>query len=94
MYFSTGDYIFRVSSSGQCQSLTREMFLSKYDHLLKEHINEIPLKSGKIIFDYYSFENDLIFTNELIRITNFYFNAKSKMIENSNKRIIIEINQQ
>ena len=91
MYFSTGDYIFRISSSGQCLSLTKELFLKQYDQLLKEHQNKIPLKYGKIIFDYDSFEKDSIFTNDLMRLTNFYYKTTSKMIENSKERIVIEI---
>ena len=88
---ATGEYMFRVSSSGACQSLTKEVFLKEYDMLLKEHRDAIILKTGKIVFDYYSFKQDSTFTNELVRITNVYFKTKSKVTENSEERVVIEV---
>lgn len=88
MYFLTGDYMFRISSSGKCDSLTKEVFINKYEKILKEHQNEIPIKSGKIIFDYYSFKKDPILTVKLMKLTELYFKAKTKIIENSDELVI------
>ncbi|MGE0637745.1 MAG: hypothetical protein AB7G44_16845 [Bacteroidia bacterium] len=87
---ATGNYMFKVSSSGACQSLTKEVFLKEYNMLLKEHRDDITLKTGKIVFDYYSFKQDSIFIDELIRITDFHFKTKSAVTENSEERIVIE----
>ncbi|MFT3796501.1 hypothetical protein [Flavobacterium sp.] len=88
MHFIEGDYMFRVSSSGSCESLTSSLFLKKYDEALKNHKNEISIKSGKMVFN--SFEQDTNFANKLAAITNFHFKRKVKIIENSD-RIILQL---
>lgn len=80
--------MFRISSSGKCRSLTKEVFIDTYENLLKEHGNKIPIQSGKIIFDYYSFKTDSMLVTKLRKLTEAYFKQKTKLIDNSNLLII------
>lgn len=56
--------------------------------MLKEHLKEIPLKSGKIIFDYRPLHKSRLLSEKLMGLTNSYFNTKIKMIENTDTTII------
>ncbi|MFN3968341.1 hypothetical protein [Flavobacterium sp.] len=93
MYMLSGENMFRISSSGKCQSLTKEVYINKYQNLLTEHGNEIPIRSGKIIFESHSFNGDSMFVNKLINVTNTYFKTKSRIVENGQKSLTIEIYQ-
>ncbi len=91
MNFTNGNYMFRLASSGRCQSLTKEFYTTKYQQIVEENGDKIHIKEGKIIFEYYSLKPDSIFIHNILKITENYFKGKGRIIENSSEKLEIEL---
>lgn len=91
LFFREGSIIGKINTSGNCKKLTREIYYKTYEKLLQNNISKIPLKSGKLIFEYESNDNDSLFTIKLNEISKKYFKSKSKIISKTERELTLEI---
>lgn len=76
LYFREGSIIGKINTSGNCKILTKENYYKAYEKLIKNNINRIPLKKGKLIFEFESKSIDSIYIGKLIDLTKIYFKSK------------------
>ncbi len=91
LYFREGSIIGKINTSGNCKKMTKEVYCKAYEKLLQNNINKIPLKSGKLIFEFESNNNDSLFINELNDISKKYFKSKCEIISKKETELTLEI---
>lgn len=92
MFFYKSNYMYRVGTKDSCKNLTQDGYVDNYNRLLKDSINKIVLKRGKILVETdFNLTKDSAFIKKIISITETAFNAKGRIIEVDIDRLTIEL---
>lgn len=91
LFFREGSIIGKINTSGNCKKMTSEIYYKAYEKLLQNNINKIPLKSGKLIFEFESKNNDSLFITKLNEISKKYFKSKCEIISKKERELTLEI---
>ena len=88
-----GDYTFRFSLSGKCDSLTKQTYINQYEFFLKNYKNRYRLKKGMLLrLEYYE-ELDIKRSDieKIKSLTEELFKCELNLVESQSNMIVFKV---